>query len=328
MPIVLLLTAGTILILTANLLARYQNPRQQRLFDWLLLSINLPLLVSGPLIVSVPMERLVQNAAQDGMQLQNRAAFGFTLVAMAVWGILASWRTTRQIAARWLPLDAASPVHALALMLSGYLAGSTILTLTQGGLESLAATAVPADIISILNQFLLFVLLALFGVGFLTRRDAAAAARRLGLDQPTSRQLVAGLRWILVLVLIQWLFGAINTLVDPGQLELLDDISSSLLGDIDTIWEWLILALATGIGEELLFRGALQPVLGLKFTGLLFAVAHVQYGLTPITLAIVIIGISLGYIRREYSTSIAIFVHTGYNFTLGLLALLAAQFYG
>ncbi len=36
---------------------------------------------------------------------------------------------------------------------------------------------------------------------------------------------------------------------------------------------WL-LALASGIGEEALFRGALQPVVGLWWTSLLFAAAH------------------------------------------------------
>ncbi len=38
--------------------------------------------------------------------------------------------------------------------------------------------------------------------------------------------------------------------------------------------ETLLLALASGIGEELFFRGALQPVVGLLPASLLFGVAH------------------------------------------------------
>ena len=35
------------------------------------------------------------------------------------------------------------------------------------------------------------------------------------------------------------------------------------------------------------------------------------------------LAVILGLIRRRYSTTIAIFVHVGYDFALGLLALLA-----
>jgi hypothetical protein len=55
----------------------------------------------------------------------------------------------------------------------------------------------------------------------------------------------------------------------------------------------------------------------------LFALVHVQYGYTPIMLFIVLLALILGLVRRYYNTTIAIFVHVGYDFTLGLLALLA-----
>ena len=73
----------------------------------------------------------------------------------------------------------------------------------------------------------------------------------------------------------------------------------------------------------MLFRGALQPVFGLLATSVVFALIHVQYGMTPLTLFIVLLAVILGLIRRYYSTTIAIFVHVGYDFALGLLALLA-----
>ena len=85
----------------------------------------------------------------------------------------------------------------------------------------------------------------------------------------------------------------------------------------------LILALGAGFGEEILFRGALQPAFGLIISSLLFAVTHIQYGLTPITLIVFVIGIILGLVRRYSNTSVAIFIHVGYNFVLGLLSLLA-----
>jgi membrane protease YdiL (CAAX protease family) len=45
------------------------------------------------------------------------------------------------------------------------------------------------------------------------------------------------------------------------------------VGPLNARQAWL-LALASGIGEEALFRGALQPVVGLWWTSLLFAAAH------------------------------------------------------
>jgi hypothetical protein len=48
---------------------------------------------------------------------------------------------------------------------------------------------------------------------------------------------------------------------------------AQVLGSLDRRQGWL-LALASGIGEEAFFRGALQPVAGLWITSLLFAAAH------------------------------------------------------
>ena len=41
-------------------------------------------------------------------------------------------------------------------------------------------------------------------------------------------------------------------------------------------WRPLWISLAAGVGEELLFRGALQPHLGIWFTSALFALAHLR----------------------------------------------------
>ncbi|MBK6325420.1 MAG: CPBP family intramembrane metalloprotease [Chloroflexi bacterium] len=140
------------------------------------------------------------------------------------------------------------------------------------------------------------------------------------------QQLLTGIGWIVVLVVLQALGGALWTLMDSSQAKLVENISGELLGNIDTFGEWLLLAMATGLGEELLFRGALQPVFGLGFTALLFAFAHVQYGLTPVTLVVFVIGIVLGLIRRKHGTAVSIFVHSGYNFALGMISLLAMQY--
>ena len=124
-------------------------------------------------------------------------------------------------------------------------------------------------------------------------------------------------------VFLQGCISATWTLLDPTQAAQLSSVNEALLGDFDTVWEWFLLAAAAGLGEELLFRGALQPIFGLIPTSIIFAVSHVQYGLTPATLAIFLLSLILGIIRQRSNTTVAILVHAGYNFILGLLSLLA-----
>ena len=55
--------------------------------------------------------------------------------------------------------------------------------------------------------------------------------------------------------------------------QLLEDEFSKVLAPLQ-IWEIALIALLSGLVEETLFRGAIQPVLGLIPTSLLFGLAH------------------------------------------------------
>jgi uncharacterized protein len=325
MPIGLGLIAVISLVLLANFIEAGKNQSFSRLFTWLLLLLNASVFLFGLGLLIVTPERQLNLVPNGEPLFLNWQAAGLSLAGMGLWGMVVSLPPVRRRLAQLLPLNADSSVHALALALAGYLVGNTIFSLTQGGLEELAETAVPASITEILLTQTLFASIALLGVGWYTRRSTTETRRRLGLERPTRHQLQVGLGWIVALVVLQSIAGLIWTLLDSSQAELLEGISSELLGDIDTLAEWLLLAAATGIGEELLFRGALQPVLGIPLTSFLFASAHIQYGITPITVVVFMIGVILGLIRRQYNTSTAIFVHAGYNFVLGLLSLLALQ---
>ena len=74
------------------------------------------------------------------------------------------------------------------------------------------------------------------------------------------------------------------------------DWFSELLGRIS--WgQAFMLALTSGIGEELLFRGALQPILGLIPASILFGLAHwpMKRDLIPWTLSATLIGLAFGW---------------------------------
>jgi membrane protease YdiL (CAAX protease family) len=216
-----------------------------------------------------------------------------------------------------------SPVHTLALILTGYLVGNTLFSLTQDVVAELVSTGVIVTIADIVLQQLAFVLVAFVGAGYLTRRNLKQISLRLGLVRPDASQLLLGLASIGILLTLQWAIGIVWLLVDPEQAEFFGELNDALLSGLDSFGEWFILALASGMGEEILFRGALQPVFGIVFTSILFAIVHVQYGLTPITLAVFLLGLILGILRKRTNTTVTIFVHFGYNFILGLMALLA-----
>jgi hypothetical protein len=70
---------------------------------------------------------------------------------------------------------------------------------------------------------------------------------------------------------------------------------AALLGRLSS-GECLVLALASGIGEEAFFRGAMQPALGLTATSAVFALAHFapRRELLPWTAFSLVAGLALG----------------------------------
>lgn len=311
------------LVFLANITQKRNEPALRRLTTWLFVALNLLIFIAGLLLLFFRPGQLPDDALQSTLSDLDLRPAGVILLGMAIWGLLVILPELRQWLSRWSALDPDSPVHTLALMFSGYLVGNTLITLTQGGLENLAETATATSILEVVASQLLFALAGITGVGVLVRRDGVKLLERLGLAMPTPRQLLRGAGWVLLLFMLQTVAAGLWQQLNPEEVELLENINSQLLGGFDTVWEWFLLALAAAVGEELLFRGALQPVFGLWPTALLFAVAHIQYGLTPATAFLFVVGLVLGYLRRRYNTGVAIFVHFGYDFALGVLVLLA-----
>jgi membrane protease YdiL (CAAX protease family) len=89
-----------------------------------------------------------------------------------------------------------------------------------------------------------------------------------------------------------------------------------LLGPLTTR-EIVVLALASSIGEELLFRGALLPWLGLWWQGLVFALLHVGPGkrFLPWTASAMVLGVAFGALAiRTGNLGAAIAAHFTINF--------------
>jgi hypothetical protein len=72
-----------------------------------------------------------------------------------------------------------------------------------------------------------------------------------------------------------------------------------LLGPL-ALREIVVLALASSIGEELLFRGALMPWIGVWFQALVFALLHVGPGrrFIPWTISAAVLGLAFGWLAE------------------------------
>ena len=81
---------------------------------------------------------------------------------------------------------------------------------------------------------------------------------------------------------------------------------AQILGPLG-LWQCCVLALASGIGEELFFRGALQPTVGLVAASILFGLVHFvpRRDLISWSVFAVVVGFLLGVIFQQTGSLIA-----------------------
>lgn len=225
----------------------------------------------------------------------------------------------RRWLARWLPIDPNSLVHMTALSFAVYQIGLSLGQMALiGDLENLIQAELTLTVWDVLLSGIPFVLFALAGVGLLIRRDGRRTWGRLGLFRPNWKQLLAGAGITILLLTFDFFVNWTWQELDPTSYDLLERVSENIFGQLATVAGALVLGVSAGISEELLFRGAVQPRMGLLVTAVLFAVGHLQYGLTVATLEVFVIGLVLGLVRNRSNTTICILVHAAYN-TVGTL---------
>ena len=307
---------------------RTQDPRTNAMLDaalrylpyGLLIAINLGLLgIAALALLNSLAQMLMPELIEPGAVAVDWLAVAAACFLTSALAFLPLIPAVRRWVARWLPIDPESIVHTTALTFAIYQIG---LSLGQmgliGGLENLVEAELALTIWDVLLSGIPLALLALLGVGLLIRRDGRDTAERLGLRRPTWKQLIVAVGITVLLLgfdfVVNWSWGE----VDPSGYELLNRVTEQLFGGLATVTGALVLGLSAGISEELLFRGAVQPRLGLLLTAILFAIGHLQYGLTVATLEVLIIGLVLGFMRQRTHTTICILIHAAYN-TIGTL---------
>ncbi len=259
--------------------------------------------------------------------------WGFLLPSLA--GLALLLKPVRGWIAKFSTLDAANPLHTVSLSMSMFIPVYLAMMLgigldnlaTQLATQAEATGQAPVTIGLLWVQTSVFVLIALIGVGWTTRRTFGEALVRLGVVKPTGPQILIGIGGALLMVPVVMLIGAMAQALGIGVDADVDALTEQLLGPItQTPLGILTIGLAAALGEEAIFRGALQPRFGLVATALLFSLLHSNYGLTLSTLIVFLLGLLLGWLRIRYNTTTAMIAHAVYNSSLVLFTLLAAQF--
>lgn len=225
-----------------------------------------------------------------------------------------------------------SPIQMTALILCIYLIANVLLTfVAAGGISGISqnleedAAAVQAG--SLLAQMGIFLAFGFLGVGFGQRRPLPETLSRLGLRAPTIREVGIGAATAIGMIMINlFILSAWVALAPPEVIEQQTQASNVLGNRLDTLFIGFMVAFTAAVGEEIAFRGALQPAFGIGLTSVVFAMAHIQYTFTPLALIILILSFVLGQLRKQYHTTTAIVAHFLYNFGLVAISLYAQYF--
>lgn len=224
----------------------------------------------------------------------------------------------RRSLARFLPLDPESPVHLLALVLALVLLGLQLQGAFGNALSQVAGSAQPLGRVDLVAQELPFLVLAVGGVGLWVRRTPRETLERLGLVRPAWWHIVLAVAAAGAFYALAIGIDSLGQALTPGTAREVNSATNRIFGQltVDPVGIATI-ALAAGICEEVLFRGALQPRLGILLTAVVFTSVHTQYGLSFDALAVLILAVGLGLIRKYLNTTSSIVCHVVYDALAG-----------
>ena len=190
--------------------------------------------------------------------------------------------------------------------------------------SSLGGSISPSDVAA---SQLPMIIVAITGVGLFVRRSPREVVERLGYGALSARDLAVCALFIAGALALSVATDALFAAVQPDLYDRVGELSAQLFSTQgmslpSVVLFGLALGLGAALGEESLFRGAVQPVLGILPTSLLFASLHVQYGPSVSLGYVLLLSVGLGLLRKKINTSAAFVSHAGYNFATVMLGYL------
>jgi membrane protease YdiL (CAAX protease family) len=236
-------------------------------------------------------------------------------------------RPFRELLARVTPMDPASAIDmtglSIVLGLLGWFVGASLTPMAD---DPPAADLIPSiGILELVVQAAAFVAIAYIAVGYPYWRDLRAATDRLGIVVPDARTIGVAVAAMFACFLVAGLAGLAAQQVDPELSESLEEVVDQLTAQVQNPAGAVILGASAGIGEEAIFRGALQPRYGIVLPSLLFTMLHgPQYGFNAVLLGLFGVSVIFGLLRKQVNTTAAMITHALFN-AVQVLALSTMQ---
>jgi membrane protease YdiL (CAAX protease family) len=281
-------------------------------------------------------------ALRNAMPPESWKIVGWSVIWGLVTGLIgfiAFLPAGRRLAARLFPIDptlftdvtAVATVVPLTIgcLLPLVLLGDApvLMLLKHQGANKLADGLDDQSLFDLYAQLIWAIPIAIIAAGYPLYRDMPAALRRLGLVVPTGRQVIAAVAIAVLLVPamlgldagMTWLWQRMNwPATDATTFEKMMEFALTGAGAV-------AIGITAGISEELAFRGLLQPRLGLLLSNLFFTAMHAFQYHWDALIAVFLIGLVCGLVRRSMNTTAAILVHGLYDTLLVTLAVVQRQ---
>ena len=241
---------------------------------------------------------------------------GTVVTAFAAAGFI--FKPIRRDLSAILPIDPDSPVHLMALVLCAILLGTQVTSIAFTDVLAANNAQPPLSVLDLFEDELPFLIVAIAGVGLLIRRNAPASFERLGIVTPKWWHITLALAAAGIFYAFAAQMDGLSHGFTPQIAHRVDATTQHLFGQLNTPLGIAALALLPGLCEEILFRGALQPRIGIIATAVLFASIHTEYGLSLDTLAVLVIAVGLGLIRKYTNTTTSCTCHVSYNLLVGV----------
>jgi uncharacterized protein len=220
----------------------------------------------------------------------------------------------REALARVTPLDPQSAIDmtglSIVLGLLGLFVGNSLAPMAGEPPEQIQSVGIS----ELLVQAAAFVAIAYIAVGFPYWRDLRAATERLGIVIPDPRTIGIAIVATFACFVVASIVGLVSQQFDPGLNASLDEVVDQMTAQVQNPIGAVVLGASAGIGEEAIFRGALQPRYGIIIPSLLFMMLHgPQYGFNLALLGLLAVSIILGLLRMRVNTTAAMITHALFN---------------
>lgn len=210
--------------------------------------------------------------------------------------------------------------------LNGLMCYLALLTLCLGSIDPkgftqpflMHAPALPVFFDDLLDS-ILSILLCMFGVGLLMSRKLPQVMQRLGVELPKLTNVAIAL----TAVVGTFVYDYVGSMFTHGSSSKAASVMSKFNegtyldnGAAQTaLGQALTTGIEAGIEEELMFRGAVQPALGILPAAFLHGAMHQQFAGAPLwILQIFIWSAAMGVLRRYTNTTTTMIAHGTFNF--------------